>query len=36
MQGAVREIVVTMETGATLRIFSNDLVAHVIAFDGIV
>ena len=27
MQGAVREIVVTMETGGTLRIFSNDLDA---------
>ena len=27
MQGAVREIVVTMETGGTLRILSNDLDA---------
>ena len=27
MQGAVREIVVTLETGETLRIFSNDLDA---------
>ena len=27
MQGAVREIVVTMATGGTLRIFSNDLDA---------
>ena len=27
MQGAVREVVVTLETGETLRIFSNDLDA---------